>query len=131
MDEVNWLDMLGWEENQLEDLRFVGYSYLKQGHYDIALKFFEALVVLSKNAPYDLQILGALYLEKGDNLAALNYFEKALKLQPQHLYTQLNRSKALFALGYKRQALESAKALKSCADRDVASQAEALILAYT
>lgn len=131
MDQVDWLSILGWDKEELEDLRFVGYSYIKQGKYDIALTFFEALVVLSPESVYDLQTLGALYLQKGNNLMALNYIEKALKLDPTHLPTLLNRTKALFALGYKRQALAQAQDLEKNPQEQIAGQAQALILANT
>ena len=39
---------------------------------------------------------------------ALNYIEKAIKLDPTHAPTLLNRKKVLFALGYKKQALAQA-----------------------
>lgn len=130
MDHREWLSILGWGVEELEDLRFVGYSYIKQGKYDIAAQFFEALVVLSPESVYDVQTLGALYLQKGNNLMALNYLEKALKLDPSHSPTQLNRMKALFSLGYKRQAMMQARQLEKHADLDIASQAQALILAY-
>jgi tetratricopeptide (TPR) repeat protein len=131
MSKVNWMEILGWENEELEDLRFVGYSYIKQGSYDLAITFFEALVILSPQNAYDLQTLGALYLQKGNNLMALNYIEKALRVEPNHLPTLLNRTKALFALGYKRQALTQAKNLESSSDQTIANQASALILAYS
>jgi tetratricopeptide (TPR) repeat protein len=131
MSQVNWLEILGWNQEELEDLRFVGYSYIKQGHYDIAISFFEALVILSPNNPYDLQTLGAIYLQKGNNLKALNFLELALKLDPTHAPTLLNRTKALFALGYKRQALMQAHHLTTHEDPLVANQASALLLAYS
>ncbi len=87
MSQVDWLSILGWNKDELEDLRFVGYSYIKQGKYDIAITFFEALTILSPDSVYDLQTLGALYLQKGNNLMALNYIEKAIKLDaypPSH-----------------------------------------------
>jgi len=130
MGRTNWLDVLGWGHEEIEDLRFVGYSYVKQGRYDIATTFFEALVVLSPKNAYDLQTLGALYLQKGNNLMALNYIEQALKVEPQHLPTLLNRTKALFALGYKRQALTTAQMLEKSSDLQIVNQAKALILAY-
>lgn len=130
MSQIDWLSILGWNKEELEDLRFVGYSYIKQGKYDIAITFFEALVILAPESAYDLQTLGALYLQKGNNLMALNYIEKAIKLDPTHLPTLLNRTKALFALGYKRQALAQARALEKCAQEQIADQAQALILAY-
>jgi tetratricopeptide (TPR) repeat protein len=80
---------------------------------------------------YDLQTLGALYLQKGNNLMALNYLEKALKLDPHHAPTLLNRTKALFALGYKKQGLSQAKALEKNPETSIADQATALLLAYS
>ena len=123
--------MKKWNREELEDLRFVGYSYIKQGKYDVATTFFEALVILAPVSTYDLQTLGALYLQKGNNLMALNYIEKSLKLDPTHLPTLLNRTKALFALGYKRQALAQAQSLEKCSQEQIAGQAQALILAYS
>lgn len=130
MSHVNWLEILGWHEQELDDLRFVGYSYIKQGNYDLALTFFEALTVLSTKHAYDFQTLGALYLQKNNNLMALSTLEKALKLEPYHYPTQLNRVKALFGLGYKRQGLMAAKSLQTCPLEQVANQATALVLAY-
>src|SRR3972149_10099104 len=125
MSQIDWLSILGWNTAELEDLRFVGYSYIKQGKDDIAKNFFEALIILSPNTAYDLQTLGALYLQKGNNLMALNYIEKALKLDPAHFPTLLNRTKALFALGYKKQALAQARALEKCSEVQIAGQAQA------
>lgn len=131
MSHVEWLSVLGWGSEELEDLRFVGYSYIKQGKYEIALTFFEALVVLDPQSAYDHQTLGALYLQQNNNLMALNYIEQALRLDPNHLPTQLNRTKALFALGYKKQGLLQARALEANPDAEIAHQAQALILAHT
>lgn len=131
MSDVNWLEVLDWDGEELEDLRFVGYSYLKQGKYDIALTFFEALAVLNPSEAYDLQTLGALHLQMNNNLMALNYIERALKIAPDHLPTRLNRAKALYALGYKKQAEKEAKELTECPDQAIADQASALLLAYT
>jgi tetratricopeptide (TPR) repeat protein len=131
MSSIEWSDILGWDNDAVEDLRFLGYSYLKQGKYEIARSVFEALIALSKQNPYDLQTLGGLYLEIGKNLLALNTIEEALKLQPNHPETLLNRAKALFALGYRRQALAQAGALLKDAHPQIASSASALLLAYT
>ncbi|HEY2811485.1 MAG TPA: tetratricopeptide repeat protein [Rhabdochlamydiaceae bacterium] len=130
MSDIDWISVLGWGEEELEDLRLVGYSYIRQGKYDIATTFFEALVVLIPQSFYDMQTLGALYLQKGNNLMALNYIEKALKLDPTHAPTLLNRTKALFALGYKKQALAQAHLLEKSLEVEIANQAQALIMAY-
>lgn len=131
MSQTNWIDLLGWGPDQMEDIRFAGYSYVKQGLYQDALKFFEALVVLSGDNLYDLQTLGALYLEVGNNLSALNYLERALKIDTSHEPTLLNRAKALFLLGYKRQGLAQSSQLERSSDPYIANQARALTLAYS
>jgi tetratricopeptide (TPR) repeat protein len=128
---MDFLEILGWGEEQINDLRYVGYQYLKQGKYDIAIKFFEALTVLDPENLYDLQTLGALYLEIGKNVEALNYLDRSLKIKPNHFPSLLNRTKALFGLGYKKQGLALAQTLKTCPDKNISSQAEALILAYS
>ncbi len=131
MSQVNWLDLLGWNRGHLEDLRFAGFSYIKQGKYMDALKFFEALVVLSKNNLYDLHTLGALYLETGNHLSALDCLERALKIEGSHEPTLLNRAKALFLLGYKKQALAQSSKLEKSTNSAIANQARALTLAYS
>lgn len=130
MNNDSWNTILGWGPEEMDDLRFVGYSYIKQGHYEIAKNFFEALVVLNPDHPYDLQTLGAIYLQTGNNLMALNYFEKALRIEPQHAPTLLNRTKALLALGYRKQGLMQAEQLERHKDASIASQATALLLSY-
>ncbi|WP_194848101.1 tetratricopeptide repeat protein [Candidatus Neptunochlamydia vexilliferae] len=129
--KTNWIELLGWSKEQIEDIRFAGYSFLKQGQYEHALKFFEVLAVLPEEDPYDFQTLGGLYLQVGNNLSALNYLEKALSFDPDHEPTLLNRTKALFLLGYKRQALAQAAQLERSSDPYIADQARALTLAYS
>lgn len=131
MSDVNWREILDWGDEELEDLRFVGYSYLKQGKYDIALSFFEALAVLSPDNSYDLQTLGALHLQLDHPLQALNYIERSLKIDPAHLPTRLNRAKTFFVLGYKKQALREVEDLQKCDNPSIADQATALLMAYT
>lgn len=131
MEEADWMEILGWGGEELEDLRFVGYSYLKQGKYEIALTFFEALVVLSPTNAYDHQTLGALHLQLNNNLMALSYIERALKLEPEHLPTRLNRVKALFTLGYRRQAIQQASELARSAEGPIANQASALLMSHS
>jgi tetratricopeptide (TPR) repeat protein len=130
MSDVNWLEILGWEKQEMEDLRYVAYSYIKQGIYDTALVFFDALAVLAPPTAYDLQTMGALHLQLGNGLKALEFLDRALKLDPHHFPTQLNRAKALFMLGYKRQGLSQALELEKVEDPAIASQASALVLAH-
>jgi tetratricopeptide (TPR) repeat protein len=128
---MNWNEIIGLNDDQIEDLRYVGFSYIKQGKYDVALKLYEALALLNPLNAYDLQTLGGLYLEMNDNLKALGTIERALKIEPNHDATLLNRAKALFGLSYRRQAIAQAKQLAAHPNPEIASQAEALLLAYS
>ena len=69
MSQTNWIELLGWSEDQIEDIRFAGYSFIKQGQYEHALKFFEVLAILPNENVYDLQTLGGIYLQVGNNLS--------------------------------------------------------------
>ncbi|MCY3974223.1 MAG: tetratricopeptide repeat protein [Simkaniaceae bacterium] len=131
MDIRNGHEILGWGERELEDIRFVGYSYLKQGRYADALTFFETLAVVSNNHLYDLRTLGALYLETGNHLSALDYLERALKIDETDGPTLLNRAKALLLLGYKKQGLAQSERLTENPDPHIADGAQALRLAYS
>ena len=124
------MDRLGWSHEEIADLRYAAYSYIKQGIYDVALTFFDALSVLSPPIAYDLQTMGALHLQLGNGLKALDFLDRALKMEPGHPPTQLNRAKALFMLGYKKQGLVQALALEKSEDQEMATQASALVLAY-
>jgi tetratricopeptide (TPR) repeat protein len=130
MSGVNWLDLLGWSEDELQDLRFVGYSYVKQAHFETALKFFEALIVLKPDSIYDLQTIGAIHLEMGAYQKALKYIDQALILDPTHEETLLNRTKSLLLLGYNSQGRTLAKRLMTAKDEKIKNNAEALLLAY-
>lgn len=127
---MDWKDVLGWKKGELDDLRVVGYTYIKQGIYDVALTFFDAVAVLEPPTPYDLQTLGALHLQMGNGLKALDFLDRALKAEPTHPQTQLNRAKALFMLGYKRQGLIQAMELEKSEDPAISAAAAALILSY-
>jgi tetratricopeptide (TPR) repeat protein len=131
MSKIDWLNRLGWNEEQIEDLRQTGYAYIRQGKYDIALPFFEALCVLSQNYAYDAQTLGALYLQMGNPAKALKYLDRALKIDADHGPTLLNLTKALFMLGKKDEGLKLANILKNEPDPYISNTAKALILAYS
>lgn len=131
MSTINWLDKLGWTEEHIEDLRYTGFSYVRQGKYDIALAFFEALIVLNPNSLYDTQTLGAIYLQINQPSKALLYFDRALKLETgDHNPTLLNLAKTFFAMGKKAEGLKLAQILKNESDKAISNVAKALILAY-
>lgn len=130
MVRINWQKELGWNQDHIEDLRYVGYSYIRQGKYDIALPFFEALAVLQPNSAYDAQTLGALYLQLGKPKEAIVCFDKALKSESDHSPTLLNLTKALFMIGKKEEAIKLAKLLAKEDNPHIANVAKALILAF-
>ena len=130
MSQVNWVEVLGWGSEELDDLRYVAYSYIREGVYDVALTLFDALAVLTQPTAYDLQTVGALHLQMGDGLKALDFLDRSLKINPAHFPTLLNRAKALFMLGYKKQGLSQALDLQKCEDKNIAEQSSALILSY-
>lgn len=128
--KINWLEKLGWTDEQLDDLRVTGYAYIRQGKYSIAVPFFEALHVLAPQNAYDAQTLGALYVQMGNPAKALRFLDRALKLQPEHGPTLLNLSKAFLMLGNKKEGLKIAAILKKSREARLRSMAEALFLAF-
>ena len=130
MSSRNWLEELGWTQENLEDLRYTGYSYIRQGKYEIAKPFFEALSVLVPNEIYDIQTLGAIYLELKEPEKAMKYFDQALKLDQTDGPTLLNLSKALFMLKRKDEALKVCRILAKNEDKILSNIAKALLLAY-
>lgn len=131
MEEINWTKELGWSQEQIEDLRYTGYAYVRQGKYEIALSFFEALVILESDSLYDMQMVGAIYLEQGKPEKALPYFDRALKLKGDHSPILINLSKALFMLGRVSEGIKLAKVLQKESNRSIANMAKALVLAHS
>lgn len=131
MGTINWLERLGWTEEHVEDLRYTGFAYVRQGKYDIALPFFEALAVLDPDNIYDAQTLGAIYLEINQPAKAMQNFERALKIEGEHGPTLLNLTKAFFMLGKTEEGLRLAHILKNEPNPAIANIARALILAYS
>lgn len=131
MSKINWRESLNWTEEHIEDLRNIGYAYIRQGKYDIALPFFEALFILDPESAYDAQTLGAIYLQINDPVKAMKCFDKALKLEAEHAPTLLNLCKAFFMLGKKEEGLRLANILKNERDTYISNIAKALILAYS
>lgn len=131
MAKIDWLKKLGWDEEQLEDLRLAGYAYIRQGKYNIARPFFEALCVLDPDNAYHHQTLGAIYLQLGEPKKALVSLEKALKGEAEHGPTLLNFTKALFMTGKKEEGLKLANILANEHDPVISNTAKALILAYS
>ncbi len=130
MGRIEWMKELGWNDDYLDEIRNVGYSYIRQGKYDVALPFFESLVVLDHNNAYDAQTLGALYLQINEAQKAIIYLDRALQLETDHAPTLLNLTKAFFAVGKITDGIRLAKILKNDHNPLIASTASALLLAY-
>lgn len=131
MSRINWQNKLGINEEQIEELRFTGYAYVRQGKYDIGIKFFEALVILAPDNAYDCQTLGALLLQLGNPGRALKFLDRALQLEADHSPTLLNLCKAFFMLGKKDEGLKLAHLLKNEPNAPISNVAKALIMAYS
>lgn len=131
MSRINWQDTLHWNEEHIEELRLVGYAYIRQGKYDIALPIFEALCILDRESAYDAQTLGAIYLQTGKPNEALKYLDRALKLEADHGPTLLNLAKAFFMSGKKDEGLKLANILKNEPNSSISNTAKALLLAYS
>lgn len=128
---MDWQSYLELTNDSIEDLRAVGFLYIKQGCFNIALEIFSALAILSPNNSYDLQTLGALFLQKEKYLKALDYLNKASKLNPNNHFITLNKAKTLLSLGYKSEGVALAKEITKGMNKKLASQAEALISSYS
>lgn len=131
MSRIKWRESLGWSEEVLEEMRSAGFAYIRQGKYDIALPFFEALCVLDPDSAYDAQTLGAIYLQINNPAKALKYFDRALKIEGDHAPTLLNLTKCLFMLGKKEEGLKLANILKNEPNLSISNMAKALILAHS
>lgn len=125
------MEKLGWNEDQLEELRFTGYAYIRQGKYDIALDFFKALTVLDPNNLYDAQTLGAILVQLNQPEEAVKALENALKIEGDHTPTLINMCKALFMSDRAGEGLKLAEILKKDKNPMIASQASALLLAFS
>ncbi len=131
MSKILWKERLGWTDEHIEDLRYTGFSYIRQGKYDIALSFFEALIILDPNSSYDLQTLGAIYLQINQHNKALEYFDRALRLKgTDQGAVLLNLAKTFFSLEKKAEGMKILQQLKKHSNKEIANQAKALLLAY-
>lgn len=131
MAQVDWKKILGWSKEQCDEFRLAGFSLLREGKYNRAIIYFKALVILNPDNVYDLQTLGALHLQLGENEEALIHLNKALELDPSHEPTKLNKIKAQLLTGKKEEAFALARQLEKSPDLTIASDASALILAYS
>lgn len=128
---MDWQNFLELSDSSLEDLKTVGYLYIKQGCFKIALEIFNAISIIDPTSVYALQTLGALYLQLEEYSKALDFLDKALKLDPKNDLIMLNKSKALFSLGYITQGLSLAKIISKSNDKKFSRQAIALIESYS
>lgn len=130
MSKTNWVELLNLTEEHIEDMQLAGFAYIRQGKYDIALNFFEALAILEPENPYHAQTLGGLYIQLEKPEQALVFLEKALKYDTDHTPTLLNLCKALFMLNKKEDALRLARVLSRDPQPNVSNTAKALLLAF-
>ncbi|MGR3951625.1 MAG: type III secretion chaperone [Chlamydia sp.] len=127
----DWKEELDCSEDQMEEMRHIGYSYIRQGKYSIALSFFHALSILDPEGVYDLQTLGALYVELDQPQLAIQSLNRALQLDGEHGPTLLNLMKAFFMCHRTEDGLRLARILQHDQDSFIASSAKALALCYS
>lgn len=125
-----WRDILGWNDIQLSELRYIGYVYLKEGQYETARRLYEGLVLIDPTNDYDMRTLGAIYLLMNQYTKAIEVLHKALEISPSNAGAQLNLAKAYLYKGDKIKGLGDAKKLMSSPDKSIANDAEAMVLAY-
>jgi tetratricopeptide (TPR) repeat protein len=125
------IEQLGWSEGNLRELQNLGYAFFIEGKYPIASLYYETLTRLNPDEPYNHQLLGAIYLEANENELAVEALNKALQLDPSHVPTKLNKTKALFALEKREEALALAKEVKATKTPKLSDVAEALILGHS
>ncbi len=130
MSKINWKEKLRWTEEHLDELRNIGYSYIRQGKYNIALPLFEALVVLNGESIYDTQTLGAIYVQVNEAEKAIKMLDRALQLEADHAPTLLNLAKAFFMSGKTQEGFRLVNILKNDANPFIAGTAAALSLTY-
>ena len=131
MSRIDWLKELRWSDDQLDEIRNAGYSYIRQGKYAIALPFFEALVILNPESAYDAQTLGALYVQTNQPEKAIRYLDRALQLEADHSPTLLNLTKAFFMSGRLEDGIRLARVLQHDQNPFISGTASALLMTYT
>jgi tetratricopeptide (TPR) repeat protein len=128
---VAWREVIGWSQDEIDELRAIGYSYLRQGQYKVAQTFFEALVVLDPANLFDLKTLGGLRDIAGDAPGAIDTFTQVLQHAPQDTFALLGLAKAELSAGKQTQAIERLRTLSTSSQKRIALDAQALILAYS
>ncbi len=131
MGKIDWKKEMEWGDEQVQELRIIGFAYIRQGKYDIALPFFEALHVLDPDSCYDAQTLGALYVQTNQPAKAVKILDQALKMEADHASTLINLTKALLMMGKKEEGIKLASLLARERDPQIANTAKALLLAYS
>ncbi len=126
---TNWCDVLGFQETHLDEIRYIAWTYLKEGKLEEAKRFFEGLIVLEPSNGYNWRTLGAIFLLQGDYNKAIEHCKKSLELEPNEESVQLNLAKAMLYLGQRDAGLDIAKKLSQGTNR-IADDAGALVLAY-
>jgi tetratricopeptide (TPR) repeat protein len=125
------VEKLGWTEENLVELQNLGFSFFMEGKYPVASLYYETLIRLNPEDTYNHQLLGAIYLEGNENELAVTALDRALKLDPSHVPSKLNKAKALFALEKREEALALAKEIVKTKTPRLSNVAEALIMGHS
>jgi tetratricopeptide (TPR) repeat protein len=127
---VEWREVIGWGQDEVDELRAIAYAYMRQGQLKLAQTFFEALVILEPNSLYDLRTLAGLRDLLGDPQGSVTLYQEALTRDPRDPFSQLGLAKAQLAAGQATDALPRLQQLATSPDKRIATDAQALLLAY-
>ena len=131
MPRRDWKKALELTDDHTEEMRQLAYAYVRQGKYDTALPFFEALTLLEPDSVYDIQTLGALYVQLNQPRKAIKCCDRALQIDGDHSPTLLNMAKAFFMDGQLQEGMRLARILQKDKDPYVAGNAAALLMCYS
>ncbi|MEC8306917.1 MAG: tetratricopeptide repeat protein, partial [Chlamydiota bacterium] len=95
---------LGCHPRQLQQIRCLGYNYVRQGLYKEAKLLFRLLVTIDPNSEYDQKTLGAIYLAIGAHIEALHHLKIAYGITTNDPLLSLNLAQSMIALGMNQQA---------------------------
>ena len=117
---------LGCHPEQIQEIRCLGYNYIRQGLYKEAKLLFRLLITIDPNSEYDQKTLGAIYLAIGSPIEALHHLKIAYAINTDDPRLSLNLAQSMLALGMNQQAKTILNILYSMRG-ECADQAEALL----
>ncbi len=92
-------ELVGFEDQSVEDLLKLSWVYYSEGKLDVAEKLLRGLATIDPENSLTHSALGAVLCRKGDNEEAIRELNTALELNSQDISAYVNRGEAYFRLG--------------------------------